>query len=785
MTHYFYIDNELPFPDDMTWSDFKNGTNEEQLRYLARKRGVNIEDPQLREELQNELKSHIATYICFYNLYERLNEATNAVKDKKCKGCGCVYSWVPKPGTRARDYTKEAQEEEKQKKDRIIPKYEVAEPVKAKCKGWQNYLKGVVIKDNGDNTYVIDFENEKKKYVKEMEMIQVQPGKWSIKKKATVITNKEAFDELPYDFYLEDRSQNYHFNVKEDTRRTYQGGIDYEKPKCSCKSCKGFDEFSPSIKEESMRTFYDEGMLVVNSYPGSDEMPLGAIAEKPLDITVRMCKLLQGFFKNDQSLQRVQGPRDCTVGPPLRRMISAIRYLLKKTDSTKDYEKCDEKDDRRERSICENCRCGKISCMSSQFPCHSYLDGKEICHGTATQCKTCKNVYALCSFSHWIAYLRNYCNKGTKGDWKELLEKGNMTCTRCFLKNYKEHKIAHYNSYNSCPDKRLQKAMEKEKKKKKKNEWKRRCEKTKQDLEKARKHQWEHLDRHIKNRCLKIADAKINSFKFEGIPVTQTREQIAMARLEGNSSISYEEYYRQNIQPEEEENKRAEEKRKLLEDAKVNYIIDMPKWDTVPEKENYFIQNYPGDKYDTLAVHNFNTKNQRKWCDEREKLREQYKNEYRKYSARVLQKFLDDPLNITKEDVEIVKSYSKSIYGCDIDIERRGDKVFYELISKKRKRAEDSGIANEPKKAKNNACQKSSESTEKNYLDSVPRLNVSPEQNNVETISQLPPRETTDDDVASEVDDDEFNASGLTHEDDNFDEDPACGSHSWDNFMPV
>ena len=54
----------------------------------------------------------------------------------------------------------------------------------------------------------------------------------------------------------------------------------------------------------------------------------------------------------------------------------------------------------------------------------------------------------------------------------------------------------------------------------------------------------------------------------------------------------------------------------------------------------------------------------------------------------------------------------------------------------------------------------------------------------LESVQKLPPRDVDDDDP-SEVDEDECNASGLTHEDENFDEDAACGSHSWDNFMRV
>ena len=559
MAHYFYIDNELPFPAEMTWPEFKNGSNEEQLRYLAKKKGVNLEDPQLRQQLQDDLKSQIATEFCYFNLHKQLNEASNAEKDKKCKGCGCEYSWVPKPGTRRSDYDIEAQEQEKRMENRKIKKYEVEELVKAKCKGWQKYFKGIVTKDNGDDTYVIDFENEKKKHVKEMEMIQVWPGRWSLKKEPTVITNKEAFDELPYDFY----SQKYAFNVKEDIRKTYQGGIDYENPKCPCKSSKGFEHLLPLIKEESIRTFYEEGIRVVNSIPASDEMTLEEIAEKPLDINKRMRKLYQGFFKNDQSKQRLRGPRDCSVGPPFQRMISAIRYLLKKTDYIKYYEKCDKEDDRRERSICENCRCGKLSCMTSQFPCHSYLeDGTEICHGTATQCKGCKNVYSLCRFSYSIIFLWKNCKKETKGDWEELLEQENMFCTRCFLKLKKEDLHAFKENYT---DKRLQKGIERVKKKNSKMLWRRRLQENAEMKEKVLKHQLEH-NYYLKDRYMQIAEEKINDDKFEGIAVTKTADQIAFAyfkRQEGEHMCAdASAYYRENIQPEEEEKKKAEEKRK-------------------------------------------------------------------------------------------------------------------------------------------------------------------------------------------------------------------------------
>ena len=135
-------------------------------------------------------------------------------------------------------------------------------------------------------------------------------------------------------------------------------------------------------------------------------------------------------------------------------------------------------------------------------------------------------------------------------------------------------------------------------------------------------------------------------------------------------------------------------------DAKVNYITDMPKW--VADKENYFLKNFKGDEDDFLAVRKFNIENHRKWFDGAEKSFAQCAIEYnKKMGDRLLQKCLNNPLQMTKEDAEIINSWYKKMTGNEIEFERRGDKLYYEVITKKRKRPEDNKIV--PKKTKTSA----------------------------------------------------------------------------------
>lgn len=795
MAHYFYINKALKVTPDMTWREFINGTNMQQLRCLAEDKGIDphIQVPQLRRQLQEELKSHHATLLCYYNLYghKMFNTASNATKDKQCTKCSCIYSWQCKEGTRARDYNEQAQEEQKKKKDRKIKKYEVAELVKAKCEGWEQYVKGIVTKDNGDDTYVIDFENEKKEDVKEMEMIKIQPGRWIIRKTPTVITEKEEFDKLQHDYYFHDeigskRSDKYPFNVKEEKIREehYLGN---KLTRCTICGCETFTNVKPLIKSESLRTFYDEGQLVQNSRPNSNEMTLEEIVTKPLNITTKRAKLNQGSFKKDLSYQRVRGSRDCIVQPPLKRLIKSIRLMLTESGYEYDYDKIDKGDDRDERTLCENCRCGKASCRKGKFPCHYFVDGREVCAGTATKCSVCHNVFALCHFSCWINHCNvyatsktskgNHVNMVTEEGWQRKLENGEAVCSRCFLKNFKEHKTCFNNSTDKLVP-RLKKTIKKMKKKKSKNEWKRRCEEEAQKKKECLKHQWDHLDWFFKNQCLKIADAKINSDKFEGIPVTQTREQIAMAimaRVEGNSSITYEEYYQQNIQAKEEEKEEEEKKRKTLLEAKVNFHRDMTLWKA--EKENNFLKDYEGDKDDSIAVQKEVLKRICVTVDKNVKEMEESYKANRKNLDKLLKKCHDNPLKMTKEDSERIKSLYKKVTKNDIEFERRGDNIFVEIITKKRKRADDYVTQNVlPNRGKAKAAKECSKSTQKKYPDSVDVSHGSTTNagnafepfSDLKNVQKFPPLNSTKNDVSSDEDEEERDACGTHTDDDDF-----------------
>ena len=177
----------------------------------------------------------------------------------------------------------------------------------------------------------LDFENEKKEDVKEMEMIKIQPGKWIIRKTPTVITERQSLTKLQHDYYFHDeigskRSDKYPFNVKEEKIREEHnsGEKDDKLTRCTICGCETFTNVKPLIKSESLRTFYDEGQLVMNSIQGQTEMTLEEIVKKPLSITLKMAKLYQGSFKKDLSLQRVRGSRDCIVQPPLKRLIKAL-----------------------------------------------------------------------------------------------------------------------------------------------------------------------------------------------------------------------------------------------------------------------------------------------------------------------------------------------------------------------------------------------------------------------------------------------------------------------------